>query len=77
MSMRAFFGFTALVLSAVASPPPAAHAEETRTIVTTENSDYFGFDLRTVQDVTLDQCKTDCIDDMSCRARNSGASISA
>lgn len=68
MSMRAFFGFTALVLSAVASPPLAAHAEETRTIVTTENSDYFGFDLRTVQDVTLDQCKTDCIDDMSCRA---------
>ncbi len=68
MSMRAIFGFSALLLSAVASPPPLAHAEETRTVVTTENSDYFGFDLRTVQDVTLDQCKTDCIDDMSCRA---------
>ena len=68
MSMRAIFGFSALLLSAVASPPQIAHAEETRTVVTTENSDYFGFDLRTVQDVTLDQCKTDCIDDMSCRA---------
>ena len=68
MSMRAIFGFSALLLSAVASPPHIAHAEETRTVVTTDNGDYFGFDLRTVQDVTLDQCKTDCIDDMSCRA---------
>jgi alpha-2-macroglobulin len=68
MSMRAFLGFSALLLSAVASPPLPASAEETRTVVTTENGDYFGFDLRTVQDVTLDQCKSDCIDDMSCRA---------
>ncbi|WP_242220133.1 alpha-2-macroglobulin family protein [Shinella zoogloeoides] len=68
MSMRAIFGFSALLLSAVASPLHIAHAEETRTVVTTDNGDYFGFDLRTVQDVTLDQCKTDCIDDMSCRA---------
>ena len=68
MSMRAFFGFSALLLAAVATPPLPAHAEETRTVVTTENRDYFGFDLRTVQNVTLDQCKTDCIDDLSCRA---------
>src|SRR6218665_1425192 len=68
MSMRAFFGFSALLLAAVASPPLPAHAEETRSVVTSENSDYFGFDLRTVQDVTLDQCKSDCVDDLSCRA---------
>lgn len=68
MSMRAFFGFSALLLAAVASPPLPAGAQETRTVVTSENSDYFGFDLRTVQDVTLDQCKTDCVDDLSCRA---------
>jgi len=68
MSRRAIFGFSALLLSALAAPPLPVHAEETRSVVTTENSDYFGFDLRTVQDVTLDQCKTDCIDDLSCRA---------
>ena len=68
MSRRAIFGFSALLLSALAAPPLPAHAGETRSVVTTENSDYFGFDLRTVQDVTLDQCKTDCIDDLSCRA---------
>lgn len=68
MSMRAIFGFSALLFSAVASPSIPAHAAETRTVVTTENSDYFGFDLRTVQDVTLDQCKTACVDDLSCRA---------
>ena len=68
MSMRAIFGFSAFLVLAAAAPPLPAHAAETRTVVTTENSDYFGFDLRTVQDVTLDQCKTDCIDDLSCRA---------
>ncbi|WP_234189023.1 alpha-2-macroglobulin family protein [Shinella sp. NM-101] len=66
--MRAIFGFSAFLVLAAAAPPLPAHAAETRTVVTTENSDYFGFDLRTVQDVTLDQCKTDCIDDLSCRA---------
>ncbi|MFC3074788.1 alpha-2-macroglobulin family protein [Shinella pollutisoli] len=68
MSRRAFFGFSALLLGALLSPPLPAAAEDARTVVTVENSDYFGFDLRTVQDVTLDQCKTDCIDDLSCRA---------
>jgi uncharacterized protein YfaS (alpha-2-macroglobulin family) len=68
MSMRALIGFSALLLSIVASPAGPAFAQETRAVATSENSDYFGFDLRTVQDVTLDQCKADCIDDLSCRA---------
>ena len=37
-------------------------------IVTTDNSDYFGFDLRSDQNVTLDQCKTTCLGDSACRA---------
>jgi uncharacterized protein YfaS (alpha-2-macroglobulin family) len=41
---------------------------EQRQVVTTPDSDYFGFDLRTVQNVTLDQCKTTCIGDKQCRA---------
>lgn len=66
--MRAFIGFSAFFLAIATSVLPAQAAEPKRTIVVTEDGDYFGFDLRTVQDVTLDQCKTSCIDDMSCRA---------
>ncbi len=39
-----------------------------RAIETTENSDYFGFDLRTEQNVSLDRCKSICLGDSSCRA---------
>ena len=46
----------------------AQAAETSRTIVTVRDADYFGFDLRTVQDVTLDQCQTVCIDDSQCKA---------
>ena len=46
----------------------AAWAVEARQIVTTPNSDYFGFDLRSEQNVTLDQCKTSCLGDSQCRA---------
>ena len=45
-----------------------ALAAEARQVVTTQNSDYFGFDLRSEQNVTLDQCKTSCLGDPSCRA---------
>ena len=68
MSMRAFIGFSALFLSAITFSTPLAAAETRRDVATTQNSDYFGFDLRTVQDVTLDQCKADCVEDLSCRA---------
>ena len=46
----------------------AAWAVEARQVVTTQNSDYFGFDLRSEQNVTLDQCKTICLGDGACRA---------
>ena len=68
MSMRTFVrsallaaGFTLSALSAVAQEPA-------RNIVTVQDADYFGFDLRTVEKVTLDQCKQTCIDDASCKA---------
>ncbi|MFC5586463.1 alpha-2-macroglobulin family protein [Nitratireductor kimnyeongensis] len=51
------FGFAAL-----------AAAQDARRIVTSENADYFGFDLRTEKDVTLDQCKAVCLADPQCRA---------
>ena len=47
---------------------PALAAGEARSIVTTDNSDYFGFDLRSEQNFSLEQCKTACLGDSSCRA---------
>ncbi len=46
----------------------AAAAVEGRQIITSDDSDYFGFDLRSEQNVTLDQCKTSCLGDSRCRA---------
>lgn len=68
MSRRAFIGFSALLLASLATVLPAGAAETTRKVVTTQNGDYFGFDLRTEQNVTLDQCEKSCLGDRSCRA---------
>ncbi|EKF18784.1 alpha-2-macroglobulin family protein [Nitratireductor pacificus] len=46
----------------------SAAAQDARRIVTSDNGDYFGFDLRTEQDVSLDQCKAACLGDAQCRA---------
>lgn len=54
------FAFFALVVS--------AGAQDARRIVTTQNGDYFGFDLRTEQNVSLEQCKNVCLGDAQCRA---------
>ena len=49
--------------------PALGHAQQSpRTVVTTQDSDYFGFDLRTERDVTLDQCSSICMADGDCRA---------
>jgi len=45
-----------------------ALAVEARQVVTTPDADYFGFDLRSEQNITLDQCKTSCLGDPQCRA---------
>lgn len=66
MALRALRSIPVLFLLLVSLG--AAHAAETRRIVTTENADYFGFDLRSEQNVTLDQCEATCLGDPSCRA---------
>jgi uncharacterized protein YfaS (alpha-2-macroglobulin family) len=74
MTVRAARGFSPFVffllaLIGLVSPMQAALAAgEARTVVTTENSDYFGFDLRAEQNFSLDQCKTTCLGDRACRA---------
>jgi uncharacterized protein YfaS (alpha-2-macroglobulin family) len=46
----------------------ASAAAQQQRIVLTEDSDYFGFDLRTERDLTLKQCTQACLDDAECRA---------
>jgi 2,3,4,5-tetrahydropyridine-2,6-dicarboxylate N-succinyltransferase len=55
--------FVAVLLAMLLLAPPALHAQGERSIVTTEDADYFGFDLRTERDVSLQQCKDACIAD--------------
>lgn len=50
---------------------PIAHiatAQDVRSIQRVQNGDYFGFDLRTEKNVTLDECEASCIGDSICRA---------
>ncbi len=68
MSRRAFIGFSAFLLATFTSLSPSLAAEVKRQVVTTKDGDYFGFDLRTEQNVTLDQCSASCIGDKSCKA---------
>ncbi|MEM9470538.1 MAG: alpha-2-macroglobulin family protein [Pseudomonadota bacterium] len=58
--------FSLLLLTLIFLPAQAAAAE--RTIVTSPDLDYFGFDLSTHSDVSLDQCKALCLEDEQCRA---------
>ncbi|MDJ1633456.1 hypothetical protein A6U88_09010 [Agrobacterium sp. B131/95] len=68
MSMRAFIGLSAFLLATFTTLMPAGAADTKRQVVTTQDGDYYGFDLRTEQNVTLDQCSTSCIGDKSCKA---------
>ncbi len=47
---------------------PSLAADQSRSIETTDNGDYYGFDLRTQQNVTIDDCKAICIGDKACKA---------
>ena len=62
--------FVPLVLALVVAlaTATAGFAADQRRIVTTDNQDYYGFDLRSEQDVSLDQCKSVCLSDSQCRA---------
>lgn len=68
MAMRAAARGLSILILLFFAWGTAAQAAEARRVVTTENSDYFGFDLRSDQNVSLDQCKTTCLGDPACRA---------
>ena len=59
--------FAAIALVAGLAGAALAQAD-TRSVQRSQNSDYFGFDLRTVQDVSVDQCEAACLGDAGCRA---------
>ncbi|WP_309083058.1 alpha-2-macroglobulin family protein [Chelativorans sp.] len=61
---RGFFGILLISCGLIA----AAAAQDARRVVTTENGDYFGFDLRSEKDVSLDECSAICLADDQCRA---------
>lgn len=65
--MRALAAVFALVCLFTTSMSATAQ-EGQRRIETTENADYFGFDLRTVQNIGLEDCKAICIGDDRCKA---------
>lgn len=59
---------SAALLIAFCAFSTAQAASESRKVVTVNNGDYYGFDLRSEKNVTLDACKQACIDDDACRA---------
>ena len=67
MTMRAahFLSAFLFMLAVLAGP---AGAQDARSVVTVKDADYFGFDLRTERDVSLDACEAVCLADGECRA---------
>ncbi|KRB61192.1 hypothetical protein ASE04_22775 [Rhizobium sp. Root708] len=66
MSARRIFAAGLVALMATLG---SVHAADTkREIQTIKDADFFGFDLRTEQNLTLEQCKSSCIGDKSCKA---------
>lgn len=69
--MRAIFHAVLVSLAVVSgSFAGAAFAapQSTRSIETTPDSDYFGFDLRAEKDVSLQDCERICIENNACKA---------
>lgn len=60
--------FVVILLAMLLLAPVASNAQTGRSVVTTPDADYFGFDLRTERDVSLQECEAACIADSQCRA---------
>ncbi|MFH1518109.1 MAG: PAN/Apple domain-containing protein, partial [Pseudomonadota bacterium] len=57
-----------ILICALVASAPAMAQEGSRRIETIQNADYFGFDLRTVQGIALEECETICLGDRQCKA---------
>ena len=68
MLTRMVQGAWVLVFFIMLQTGAALAQEERGQIIIHENSDYFGFDLLTKKDVSLDQCKASCLNNLGCVA---------
>ncbi|MBB4955772.1 uncharacterized protein YfaS (alpha-2-macroglobulin family) [Agrobacterium vitis] len=68
MFTRLKYAFAGLALMAGLHASPLQAADQSRSVELSQDSDYAGFDLRTLQNVAQDQCQAACVDDKSCRA---------
>ena len=66
--MRVFVRFFLLLSALLFSVMTAQAAESARKVVTIKDADFFGFDLRTEQNVSLEKCQEICIADEGCKA---------
>nr|WP_307234026.1 alpha-2-macroglobulin family protein [Pararhizobium capsulatum] len=67
MSMRALIrNFAFLITATLMAAGPALAAD--RHVIANPDSDYFGFDLRTEQNVSLADCESVCLADSACKA---------
>lgn len=60
--------FTAALMLLLTYAAPSFADDTARYVIRSDNSDYFGFDLRAEKEVTLDQCEAICLQDNQCRA---------
>ena len=66
-SWQRLIGSLGVAAALVVSVAPAVSAES-RSIELQQNTDYYGFDLRAEQDVSLERCQEICLADSDCRA---------
>ena len=66
--MRVFVRFFLLLSALLFTIVTSVAAQDARKVVTIKDADYFGFDLRTEQNVTLERCSEICVGDSDCKA---------
>ncbi len=68
MLSRLVFSTLVLVSLIITQFLPSPAYSQSQQILITKDSDYFGFDLETLKDVSLDQCKASCQGNQACLA---------
>ena len=64
--MRAFLYVCVSLFVALLTIVPASSQD--KKILLSPDSDYYGFDILTEKDVSLDQCKSSCLGNLACKA---------
>ena len=75
MVKRAIFCLLSVLVSTLFAANVALSQEAGRKVVISENGDYYGYDISTATDVTLDQCQNICLTNKNCRAFTFNAKV--